>query len=292
MNHHPIGEDREAREALGQIHNLPTLPSVVLQVVATAADPDASALDLARHIIPDQSLSATLLRMANSAYYGFYRRISSATDAIVVLGFSKVRDIALTATAFQTLKHAPGAFDLTQLWRHSLAAAMAAEQIARVLHLPPINGYFSAGLLHDIGKVALGLLYPAAYEQAVQLVVKEGIPVCQAERSVLKLDHCAAGAALGEHWNLPLPVVEAIRRHHEPERSVAHAELVHVTALANVLAYESGMGDRADVEILMPDMQLSLELLGLRPEQREHVIQRVRESSGRIDDLLGVLNTD
>ena len=112
---------------------MPTLPTVLTKILATAADPDASALDLGEHISADQSLSATLLKLVNSAYYGFHRQINTVTQAIVILGFLEVRNITLTATAFRTFKQGHPDFDRTQLWRHSLGTAMAADRIAKLL---------------------------------------------------------------------------------------------------------------------------------------------------------------
>ncbi len=143
----------EVRDAILRVRDLPTLPTVLGKILSAAADPDSSALDLGRLISSDQSLSATLLKLVNSAYYGFYRQIKSVTQAIVMLGFNEVRNLTLTATAFRTLSASTSDYDRNQLWRHTLAAAIAAERCAKMKKLS-IGGAFEAGLLHDIGKVA------------------------------------------------------------------------------------------------------------------------------------------
>ena len=113
-------EKPDVRDAVTRIRELPTLPSVLGQILTIVADPDASALDLGRHITADQSLSATILKLVNSAYYGFYRQIKSVTMAIVILGFVEVRNLVLAATTFRILADSPSRFDRTQLWRHSV----------------------------------------------------------------------------------------------------------------------------------------------------------------------------
>ena len=275
------------RDAILRIKELPTLPTVLSKILATAADPDASALDLGQHIQADQSLSATLLKLVNSAYYGFYRQIKSVTQAIVVLGFIEVRNLTLTATAFRTLKKSGSDYDRLQLWRHSLATALAADRISKALGLD-IEGCFEAALLHDIGKVVLDLLYPDQYTEAARRAIAEQRYIAEVEVEYFGMDHAEAGGILGEHWNLPASVVESIRFHHEPDKAQTDPNLTHTTALANYLTYGADLGESKDA---LPPVfpETTVAKLGLRREKCEEITERLREGRENIDTFVGNL---
>lgn len=278
----------QVRQRIAALEDLPTLSTVVVQLFETAADPNASALDLAKHLAADQSLCAALLRLVNSAYYGFYRQVSSVTDAVVILGFSKVRDLALTATAFTALPDIRSAFDRTQLWRHSLGVAIAADRIAKALGLSPDKGHFSAGLLHDMGKVTFDLLYPEDYVETVNLAHDQEQPVWKAEDAHFGVSHAELGALLGEHWNLPQPLVDAIRHHHDAVIEMENQELTHVTALANFVVYRAGLGEYSNG--CPPELpETSVQYLGVAEAQWTRIAEELGTSHQRIDALLGVL---
>lgn len=277
----------DVREALLRIRELPTLPSVLGKILATAADPDSSALDLGQHISADQSLSATLLRLVNSAYYGFYRQISSVTQAIVMLGFLEVRNLALTATAFRAFSANTSDYDRIQLWRHSLAAAMAAEQIAKLRNIEK-EGCFEAGLLHDFGKVALDMLYPEAFLRAAHKAHEEEKYVSETLREEFGMDHCEVGGLLGEHWNLPPSVVEAIRLHLEPEKAEDAVRLTHLTTLANQLTYEADLGEKSNGKAL-PYPEASAAHIGLTEEEHAKIVENLVGSREKINEFLGAL---
>lgn len=284
----PGSVDRPStRDAILRVKDLPTLPTVLSKILATAADPDASALDLGQHIQADQSLSATLLKLVNSAYYGFYRQIKSVTQAIVVLGFIEVRNLTLTATAFRTLKKSGSDYDRQQLWRHSLGAALAADKIAKSLGLD-VEGCFEAALLHDIGKVVLDLLYPDQFMEAARRAHAEQRYIADIEREVFNLDHAEAGGILGEHWNLPGAVVEAIRFHHQPERAQSDPILAQITALANYLTYPAELGESSNsLAPVYPEFVVAK--LGLRKEKCDEIAEKLRESRENIDSFVGNL---
>ncbi|MBI2433775.1 MAG: HDOD domain-containing protein [Candidatus Hydrogenedentes bacterium] len=275
------------RDAVLRIRDLPTLPSVLGKILATAADPDASALDLGKHISADQSLSATLLKLVNSAYYGFYRQIASVSQAIVMLGFLEVRNLTLTATAFRTLGQSTSDYDRVQLWRHSLGTAMAAERLAKLLKMET-EGVFESGLLHDIGKVALDMLYPEEFRQAAHRAHAEGRPVHETERQIFGVDHAEIGGILGEHWNLPPAVVEAICCHHAPEQATLNPALAHLIALADALTYQADLGELSNG--IPPELpEKSLQQLRLTAGQALEIVEVLKKSQEKIDEFVGAL---
>jgi len=278
------------REAIERIKRLPTLPTVLGQILDTAADPDASALDLGRHITSDQSLSAAVLRLVNSPYFGFYRQIESIPDAVALLGFNEVRNLALTSTAFAAFPRNKSAYDRTQLWRHSLVSAMAAERCARQMKLPADAGYFSAGLLHDIGKVTLDMLYPDLFRRAGNMSHDEGIPLYLAEREVFGIDHAETGGMLAEHWNLPTQVVEAIRHHHDVEGYPSDSPLPPASALSDYVAYQGGYGESSNgQEPALPTW--ALERLNTKESHCVAVVKDLGKANERVTALLSVLES-
>lgn len=272
------------RDAITRIRDLPTLPTVLGKILHTAADPDSSALDLGEHISADQSLSATLLRLVNSVYYGFHRQVKTVPQAIVVLGFIEVRNITLTATAFRTFQAGHPDFDRTQLWRHSLGAAMAAEYMSKRLSLE-CEGAFEAALLHDIGKVVFDLLYPAEFRDAAHQAHTEKRPIIEVEQACFSLDHAEAGSILGEHWNLPEAVVEAIRLHHAPHKAVIDPVLAALTSLANHVTYPAELGESSNG--CVPEFPAeAAEMLGFGTNQVAEVVTELHSNRGNIDRFL------
>ena len=276
-------------ESLARLETLPTLPTVLTQVMATVNDPDASALDLGRLIAADQSLSATVLRMVNSAYYSYYRQIDTVTQAIVILGFDEICKIALAATAFNTVPGTGSGYDRRQLWRHSLASGMAAERAARAAGWPPAGGYFIAGLLNDIGKVALDWLWPEDFARVVTTAHAEQRPLREIERDVFGADHAVVGAALAEHWNLPEGIVESIRFHFEPDSARKDPALTHLAVLADYLAFTADAGDSAESHLPQTPGK-SQATVGISDSQIGQIVEYLLVSDGRIDALLGTLD--
>jgi HD-like signal output (HDOD) protein len=277
------------RKRIEQLDNLPTLPAALSRVLELASDPDTSALDLAQVIATDQSLSASLLRVVNSAAYGFYRRIDSVASAVVVLGFNEVRNLAFASTSFNMF---PGmersSLDRPALWRHSLASAMALDRCAKAIGLPPEGSHFLAGLLHDIGKVVLDTLETERFDHALRRARTEGIPLRLAEEDAFGIDHGEAGGLLGEQWHLPPAVVEAIRHHQSPESARNYPTLARLTALASFIAHEAGMGDPLPGgEHLFPAE--SVAKLDILEDDWRAIAGELKESADRIDDLLGAL---
>lgn len=283
----PQVDAQEVSEATAHIRELPTLPSVLGQVLAAVADPESSALELSRYIAADQSLSAALLRLVNSAHYGFYRQINNVTDAIVILGFVEVRNLILTTTAFHALNTGRSEFDRTQLWRHALAAAVAAEKCAKGVGRNAGEA-FICGLLHDIGKVALDRIYPDVFAAVVCRAREGNAFVRDVERDVFGMDHAEVGAILADHWALPTPITDAIQRHHVPETAVENAGQADLAALGNFLAYEAGLGESSNgCPPLVP--QGSIDHLRISEAQRQSVCKDLRDNRRRIDAILGAL---
>ncbi len=239
--------DREAIDRLlSHANDIPTLPATVFRVIQLAEDPNCSANDLARVLLNDPPMAAKVLRLANSAYYGFSQKISSVPQAITLLGFSTLKNVLLSASVFDFYRQGGAAIDLNGLWKHSVAVATASKLIAKRVRYPNVEKAYTVGLLHDLGKIVIARYLPSALLEVRKIVLEENCAVYDAEVKVLGVNHAEIGAFLLEKWNLPLAVTEAVEYHHHPTRSNFQFYTAAIGYLANILAHRSRIGFSGD----------------------------------------------
>lgn len=244
---------------------LEPLPAHVLEVMQLLDNLSSSAEQAAEAIGRDPVLAARVLRLANSALYMRTRRVATLRDAVVLVGFAAVRSILVTAVAYDAFaRGAPGyGLDRTQMWQHALAVATVARHLAQARGLAG-EAAFVAGLLHDIGKMALSQILQDQY-QAVLEAVRGGADFVEAERTVLGWDHAQVGAEAARRWNLPEPLVQAIEYHHRPDEleDPGLADAVHV---ADALSVMLGFGVGTD-QLMHRCSDAALQRLGLSEEE-------------------------
>lgn len=277
----------DLQKTLDEIRDLPTLPDVVAKVNQLVSDPNTSAADINDVISKDPSLSARILKLVNSPFYGFPRRITTITYAVVILGFTAVRNLALSAFVFDAFKgrKEKNLFDLKAFWTHSITTAMAARFIARKVDGEEEEDAFMGGLLHDIGKTVMNQYLRDDLDKVVQTVASEDTLFLDAERAVLDYDHIELGALLLERWNLPPRLVEIVRYH----RAVADAspesrKATAVVHLAKILVRALCIGNAGDRRI--PCLQpAAWEALGLTWDEVDHLMSQIRAESDRARDF-------
>lgn len=235
-------------EIIQRVRTLPHLRDTVLHLVQVVSDPNSSLSDIVEALRYDPTLTAELLRLCNSAYYGVGREVSSLEDAVHLLGTTKVFQLAMAAYARTMLGEPQEGYGLPAgaLWTHSVAVALAARLLARRMRLSQSALLFTAGLLHDSGKVVLNEFVSRAYAEIVQRVAEDHVSFCDAEQQVLGYTHSEVGARLAEAWKLPQPIVDCARYHHEPEALPAPNELVDAVHLADTVALMLGIGGGDD----------------------------------------------
>ena len=247
-------------EALREfIKTIPSLPTSVTKVLEICNNPRTSPADLNHVISLDPVLVGRVLKLINSAYYGLGQPITSLVRAIIMLGINTVKNLVLSTTmvGHLTSKKSPG-LDMEGFWRHSLCVGVSAKLLAKKrgvgskLH----EEYFTAGLLHDIGKIPLNAVLSEEYIRTVSVADRERKDLSLAEENALGLNHCQAGAMIVTAWKLGGPIGDAIECHHSyAQYSGDHKDILYTVAAANRFSSLEGIGFSGDrYPVPLPDL--------------------------------------
>jgi len=258
-------------EILKQADSLPTLPTAVARLSELIGDPNVRARDIEEVILPDPSLTANLLRLANSAYFGLRREVESVRQAVTLMGEKRVFELAAGASFSRILPPTiPGyGIESSQFWMHSIAVAILSEILAKETRTGSPNLLFTAGLLHDIGKLVVGSFLVDCSQEVSTLVKEKGVTFFKAEKEVLGVNHSEIGSDVATLWNLPEAVLWGTRWHHNPGEIPDDVDgmlidLIHTAdALANALGYGSDSCDFAQSVEAGAIERLGLDLEGL-----------------------------
>jgi len=258
-----------------RVRDLPALPKAVHEVILALDDEDLRLDALAHKIAIDPAMVTKILRAANSPFYGMSGRIGSVHDALRLIGLRTVSALFTTAAVMRSI--APPScegFDFQGFWEHSLGTAICSQELARLCGYPQTLA-FTAGLVHDIGRLALAAYYPHELAGSIAFARERDCPQFEAEHSVLGIGHCEVGAWIAAHWHFSDKVIEAIRQHHDPSEAqcatpVALADIVHTAdGIVHALDLVHVGGD------LVPRLQLGAwERLNLAPESYLPLFER------------------
>ncbi len=265
--------ERYLKKAAG---DLPAMPLIAEQVVRAVDDPDVSIDDIRKLIDQDAAIAARILKIANSALYGFPSEIQSLGHAISLLGTMTVRNLVLAASMKQTFKR----FGLMEklLWQHSaLAGPVAASLAEHPAILLDKDVAFTAGLMHHIGKTALANSHRSEYEKVMARVYNERVSFVEAETAQFGFDHTSLGAAVAQKWHLPPLLISIIRYHHDSGKLAELDETAgRLTALISVTSLcltRLGVGRSGPVEDLDVSATKPWAFLGLQPEDTEPLLE-------------------
>ena len=274
----------ELAQVVRSVRDLPALPSIVLDLIGSFERDDVDVSTLAEKMSRDQALAAKTLRLANSSFYGLPSKVRTVKQAIVVLGFDSARALAVASSIIDTFgaSRCPQV-DVSSFWRHSIAAALCAKNLARHARLDQ-DYAFIAGLLHDIGRLVLASSFPEQYAQVLARCDSLEITVGEAELEVLGVDHQRAGQMLAEAWMFPPLIQRAIGQHHAP----ASADLSNVPGIVHVAdamvhALDLGGGEDAAVPHLL---EAAWDSLSLTPDQ---LLLTCRETEGQFEEACRLL---
>jgi putative nucleotidyltransferase with HDIG domain len=241
----------DLKRLIARVEDLPTLPRTVLRITEMVNDPRASARDLSRIITDDQVLTARLLKLVNSSFYGFPQRVSTVTGAIVLIGFDAIRNLLLTTSVFDLFPSRTSKDRRIQesLWDHSLGCAIGAKAIGEALRHERLEELFVAGLLHDIGKIVEMTVLPDPFSRITARVAEGRLLMAAAEAEILGCTHSDVGRLLAQRWNLPAKLISLIEHHHNPPAAGAWAVEASIVHLADILARALGLGSGGDDRI-------------------------------------------
>jgi HD-like signal output (HDOD) protein/CheY-like chemotaxis protein len=250
-------KNEHLQQLVGKMGHLPMIPALYTEIVDKMNDPDAALADVGVIIAKDMGMTAKILKLVNSAFFGLRREVSNPGEAVGYLGLDAIKSLVLSLNAFAQFETAPTeGFSLPALWNHSLTVASGAKALARLEGAPAKVGdeAFVSGLLHDVGKMVLAVNFPAQYGGTMRQVNEQGLDPLATELETFGANHADVGGFLLGLWGLPVHVVEAIALHHQPSLS-ADTGFTPLTAVhgANTLLRTNASADSAsslDVEYL------------------------------------------
>lgn len=232
---------RQLRSQIETINTLPTLPDILKRLLVVIENPNVSLNEISNFILSDPVLTSKILKVVNSPIYGFPGRISSINQALMLLGLNVVKGMLFGVSVFDVMQKT-----MIGLWEHSLSCAVTARIIAKKKNFNEPEEVSIAALLHDIGKVVLGLKFPEGYGDALKDAENKGVFIFDSEKSYFGITHANAGSWIAQKWNFPSKLIDVIQYHHTPKLSknaVLHTAIVH---LSDIIVKARGIGFTGD----------------------------------------------
>jgi putative nucleotidyltransferase with HDIG domain len=266
--------------------DLPSMPASGIRMLNLLENPEASVDAIEEILRQDPGLTANVLKLANSAYFGIPTKVGSPRQAVILLGLRRLVQLVIASCVSAIMGRPVPGYDLTagDLWRHSIAVAIAAEALVKNKRGGGVEDVFTAALLHDTGKIVLGRFVQEELAD-IKRITAGGVPLVLAENMVLGTDHAAIGAKLLEAWAFPPDVVRAARWHHDPEAADGPPLLVDVVHLANRMCRKNAGGQSPDAA---PE-ELSAAVvsrLGIAEDQLAAVTAKVADWVDELSDAL------
>jgi putative nucleotidyltransferase with HDIG domain len=273
-------DTKALRSRVERINNLPTIPMVLKRLISIVENPSVSLGEISEFISSDPALTTKVLRMVNSPVYGFPGRISSVSQAVVLLGTNVVKGLLFGVSVFELMQQS-----MIGLWEHSLGVAILSRLIAKRKGLKEPEEASVAGLLHDIGKVIFILQLPQEYQKAMDQAEARGITMAEAEKDLLDVTHAHVGAWVAQSWRFPANLVDVINYHHRPQLAKSAPAEVAIVHLADILVRARGFGFAGDR--FMPTInQAAWKSLSLSEEDLKEILQEMEGSLEASEELV------
>jgi len=273
-------------EILNDLCLIPSVPMVATKLANLLSDPEVELSRVVEILKYDPALTTRVLRLANSAYFGFSRSVATLKEALVRLGTSRLYRLVI-ASSFQPILNRPlegYALNSGELWRHSVAVGIAAENLEIEAGGSEGDLAFTAGLLHDIGKLVIDSHLERDFDSVEEKSNKEELSFESAEKAVLGTDHTEVGSALLEEWSFPAELINVVRWHLDPSRAPEDRHLVDLVHIADMICMMMGIGLGRDGLRYRPSAD-SLSRLGLGEEAIELTASRTLETLNRILEM-------
>ena len=278
--------DTKLNEILSEVKSFPTMPGAGAKMLSLLEEPDATVSEIEEILRYDPGLTANVLKLANSAYFGMPSKIGSLKQAVIMLGIKRLIQIVVATCVSAVMDRSVPGYDLPpgELWRHSIAVSIAAEALVKDKKISGAEDVFTPALLHDVGKLVLGAFVGEELE-AIESIAAKGVPFVVAENMILGTDHAEIGAQILAQWNLPSDVVNAVRWHHDadsPEASDTQMDVVYLSNLLCQVDVSSGQAGAQSIE-LSPAV---IDRLGIKLSQFETISENVSRWVNELSDAL------
>ncbi len=286
---------REIIEKVESMGQLPTLPSVITSVLELIRNPKTSAADIGRAINVDMALSTKILKIVNSAFYGFPKKIGTVTQAVVILGFNTIKSAILGVSVIKAFedsyqKSNKSSFHEDEFWEHSIGCASVCRVIAKRMNIRFVEEAFISGMLHDIGKLIFDQFVHDEFKKSLQLMNGNDIFLNEAEKEVFKFDHADIGAFLLEKWNFPADLCNAVQHHHHPGNLKKGEDkiLSSIVHLGDIICKAVDIGNNGDKYIhkIDSDVWSSLEL----QDDFDALFNDINEEFKKASNFLEIIN--
>ena len=273
------------REIISKMRSFPSMSGIAAKVLNLLDDPSSNAGQVEQLLKQDPSLTANLLKLTNSAYFGIPSKVGSVRQAVVLMGWKKVNKLVMAACVNAITDQHIFGYDLPPgvLWQHSVAVSVTAEGLMRELKMAESDEIFTAALLHDLGKLILGVFVEKELDE-IEKKAAGGISFQMAEQEVLGTDHAEIGGLMLENWSFPTELVTAVRWHHDPDSAPQTSAMTDIVHIANVLCLMIGIGIGVEGLRYEPSV-LATKRLGIKPTQLELIASQTLEWA---NELTGV----
>jgi len=268
------------KRIMAEAENIPSLPDIANKILEQISNPNSTPKDFQEIISKDPVLTAKVLKMANSAYYGYSREIETISEAIVILGLNTLRSLVIAISAYTSLNREAEGYGLQKggLWRHSLATAIGAKIIAKQNGYKETEKFFVAGLLHDIGKIILSKHILRYIDEISTLAKMRDISFEIAESEVMGFNHCTIGSDLANFWKLPQLFADVTKFHHSPEACISNnVNIVEIVHIADIISYLMKVGLGKDGNYYKPSGQI-FDKYNIDNKAKELLIKNVNSS--------------
>ena len=274
-------------EILKKIDDLPTLPKITTKIIEILKNPDSSILEVSKVISSDQVLTAKILKIINSPFYGLSRKVKTVSYAISLLGLEEIKKLVLTTSVISTLSKKGKFAKIFPFWIHSIDCAIALKVLGKHFKYKTKGELFVFGLLHDIGKIIFGVFFLIKYSIILKKVERENLPFYKVEEEIFGLNHAEVVKFLLKRWNFPEDMIEAIGSHHNLEKS---SKCLEFSALVH-------LGDWISNKIVGKNLPLNEIIYKVSKERRpdfnetdiEYLCEDIRKEIENSKDLLFIL---
>lgn len=271
----------EANELIKKIKDLPTISTVAMQINEEIKKESLTSRSLAKLINQDPSLTAKLLKLANSAYYGLMRQVTTMEKAVTVLGLNTVQSLALAISVYKLFRNKSPAFDYEGLWLHSLGCAVAAKNLMLAATPRLAEQAFVCGVIHDVGKIAMAVKLPEEMVAMLTMMEEKQVSQAEAEKEVFGFTHQKIGARMAFAWNFPEHFVFAVKSHHNSFPLKPHDDedttlLAEAVLVANKISRSLGFGKSTNPgkEKISP---AELETFGISAKNLPGIVRQIKD---------------